>query len=196
MKVEAVPLGKRGRKDFKEDSSDEEEEDEEDGDEEDGEGGEDRAVESEDEGEDIENEEDDSEQGIEEQEGDEEPAPITDQDEVPQNDEEDDDAGVDDEEEEGTPQTFPDLRLSKALLKACTALNYEKPTPIQRRCIPVVLAGKDVCGSAHTGSGTFSLIDGASTHLWNQERQPPSCCPCWSAFCIDLSAFLSAECLY
>ena len=69
-----------------------------------------------------------------------------------ESEEEDDDDGVDEEDKEG-PHTFTDLHLSRVLLKACTQLGYEKPTPIQRRCIPFALAGKDICGSAHTGSG-------------------------------------------
>merc|ERR1712130_223869 len=70
----------------------------------------------------------------------------------PVEDEEDDDAEVD-EDKEGEDRTFSDLRLSRPLLKACKELSFTKPTPIQRRCIPFALAGKDVCGSAHTGSG-------------------------------------------
>jgi len=66
--------------------------------------------------------------------------------------EEDDDADVD-EDKEGEDRTFSDLRLSRPLLKSCKELGFTKPTPIQRRCIPFALAGKDVCGSAHTGSG-------------------------------------------
>merc|ERR1712137_130676 len=65
---------------------------------------------------------------------------------------EDEDADVD-EDEEGENLVFSDLRLSRPLLKACKELGFTKPTPIQRRCIPFALQGKDVCGSAHTGSG-------------------------------------------
>merc|ERR1712137_673305 len=65
---------------------------------------------------------------------------------------EDEDADVD-EDKEGENLVFSDLRLSRPLLKACKELGFTKPTPIQRRCIPFALQGKDVCGSAHTGSG-------------------------------------------
>jgi len=41
----------------------------------------------------------------------------------------------------------PDIRLA---LKAC---GFEKPTPIQARAIPHVLEGRDVIGSAQTGTG-------------------------------------------
>ncbi|KAJ6818923.1 DEAD-box ATP-dependent RNA helicase 28 [Iris pallida] len=49
--------------------------------------------------------------------------------------------------------SFLELNLSRPLLRACEALGYQKPTPIQAACIPLALAGRDICGSALTGSG-------------------------------------------
>ncbi|KAK6115195.1 hypothetical protein DH2020_007464 [Rehmannia glutinosa] len=49
--------------------------------------------------------------------------------------------------------SFLDLNLSRPLLRACEALGYSKPTPIQAACIPLALTGRDICGSAITGSG-------------------------------------------
>ncbi|KAG1656121.1 hypothetical protein FOA52_007820 [Chlamydomonas sp. UWO 241] len=49
--------------------------------------------------------------------------------------------------------SFADLNLSRPLLKACGALGYSTPTPIQAACIPLALSGRDICGSAMTGSG-------------------------------------------
>ncbi|PIN17291.1 ATP-dependent RNA helicase [Handroanthus impetiginosus] len=49
--------------------------------------------------------------------------------------------------------SFLDLHLSRPLLRACEALGYSKPTPIQAACIPLALTGRDICGSAITGSG-------------------------------------------
>jgi ATP-dependent RNA helicase DDX27 len=49
--------------------------------------------------------------------------------------------------------TFESLNLSRALLKAIESLEWTAPTPIQARAIPYILAGRDVCGSAVTGSG-------------------------------------------
>uniref|UniRef100_A0A5B6ZJW1 DEAD-box ATP-dependent RNA helicase 28 n=1 Tax=Davidia involucrata TaxID=16924 RepID=A0A5B6ZJW1_DAVIN len=46
-----------------------------------------------------------------------------------------------------------ELNLSRPLLRACEALGYTKPTPIQAACIPLALTGRDICGSAITGSG-------------------------------------------
>ena len=48
---------------------------------------------------------------------------------------------------------FERLGLDPALVKAVDALGYEAPTPIQREAIPPVLAGRDVIGTAQTGSG-------------------------------------------
>lgn len=56
--------------------------------------------------------------------------------------------------------SFKELGLSDALLKAVTALGYEKPSTIQEKAIPVVLEGRDVLASAQTGTGKtagFSL---------------------------------------
>ncbi|KAJ7963849.1 DEAD-box ATP-dependent RNA helicase [Quillaja saponaria] len=49
--------------------------------------------------------------------------------------------------------SFMELNLSRPLLRACEALGYTKPTPIQAACIPLALSGRDICGSAITGSG-------------------------------------------
>ncbi|XP_022876043.1 DEAD-box ATP-dependent RNA helicase 28 [Olea europaea var. sylvestris] len=49
--------------------------------------------------------------------------------------------------------SFLELHLSRPLLRACEALGYSKPTPVQAACIPFALTGRDICGSAVTGSG-------------------------------------------
>ncbi|TMW99398.1 hypothetical protein EJD97_002647 [Solanum chilense] len=49
--------------------------------------------------------------------------------------------------------SFIELHISRPLLRACEALGYNKPTPIQAACIPLALTGRDICGSAITGSG-------------------------------------------
>lgn len=55
--------------------------------------------------------------------------------------------------EKAAPKTFVELHLSRALQKAVEQLEWNAPTPIQSRAIPYILAGRDVCGSAVTGSG-------------------------------------------
>jgi len=49
--------------------------------------------------------------------------------------------------------TLSDLNLCAPVLKAVRAAGYETPTPIQAQAIPVVLAGRDIFGSAQTGTG-------------------------------------------
>jgi len=48
---------------------------------------------------------------------------------------------------------FQTMGLSKNLLQAVLKKGYKVPTPIQRKCIPIILEGKDVVGMARTGSG-------------------------------------------
>jgi superfamily II DNA/RNA helicase len=48
---------------------------------------------------------------------------------------------------------FDELNLAPPLLQALTACGYEEPTPIQAQTIPALLAGRDVIGSAQTGTG-------------------------------------------
>ncbi|GBG28354.1 ATP-dependent RNA helicase DRS1 [Hondaea fermentalgiana] len=50
-------------------------------------------------------------------------------------------------------ETFAQLNLSRPLIRATQVLKFEKPTPIQARSIPYAMAGRDICGSAATGSG-------------------------------------------
>ena len=50
-------------------------------------------------------------------------------------------------------QTFHDFGLHDTLLRAIAEMGYEKPTPIQVKAIPLVLAGSDVMGAAQTGTG-------------------------------------------
>ena len=49
--------------------------------------------------------------------------------------------------------TFNELGLAAPLLKALATEHYVTPTPIQAQAIPPILAGKDLCGIAQTGTG-------------------------------------------
>jgi ATP-dependent RNA helicase RhlE len=49
--------------------------------------------------------------------------------------------------------SFSDLGLLPELLKAVAEQGYTEPTPIQVQAIPLVLQGRDVMGSAQTGTG-------------------------------------------
>jgi superfamily II DNA/RNA helicase len=59
---------------------------------------------------------------------------------------------------------FAELGLSEAVLRAVTEKGYRTPTPIQRQAIPFVLMGRDVLGTAQTGTGktagfTLPMLD-------------------------------------
>ncbi|MFC5534626.1 DEAD/DEAH box helicase [Rhodocytophaga aerolata] len=49
--------------------------------------------------------------------------------------------------------SFQDFNLNKQLLSAVEELNYEVPTEIQQKAIPVIQGGHDVLGIAQTGTG-------------------------------------------
>src|SRR5438874_4945210 len=48
---------------------------------------------------------------------------------------------------------FTKFGLSQTVLEGVKAMGYVEPTPIQLRAIPLVLQGRDVIGSAQTGTG-------------------------------------------
>lgn len=49
--------------------------------------------------------------------------------------------------------TFKELNISEPILKALIDKEYETPTPIQEKAIPVALSGRDLLGIAQTGTG-------------------------------------------
>jgi len=49
--------------------------------------------------------------------------------------------------------SFRDLGLSDDVIHGVQSMGYLDPTPIQLRAFPVVLSGKDIIGSAQTGTG-------------------------------------------
>jgi ATP-dependent RNA helicase RhlE len=49
--------------------------------------------------------------------------------------------------------SFNNLSLIEPLLRAVRDQGYERPTPIQEKAIPHVLAGRDILGCAQTGTG-------------------------------------------
>jgi ATP-dependent RNA helicase DeaD len=52
-----------------------------------------------------------------------------------------------------TTITFKSLGLSADIISTLDELGYEAPTPIQGEAVPLLLAGRDVLGSAATGTG-------------------------------------------
>ncbi len=82
----------------------------------------------------------------------------------------DDDRDEDNEDErefvpaEPARPLFSDLGLSEEVLRAIADMGYRHPTPIQEQAIPYVLMGRDVMGTAQTGTGktagfTLPLLD-------------------------------------
>ncbi len=49
--------------------------------------------------------------------------------------------------------SFDQLNLSPAILRAIGDMGFDQPTEIQARAIPAVMAGKDIIGRSHTGTG-------------------------------------------
>lgn len=49
--------------------------------------------------------------------------------------------------------TFNDFGLRDAIIKAVREKGYGTPTPVQAEAIPQILAGRDILGSAQTGTG-------------------------------------------
>src|SRR5437773_334381 len=49
--------------------------------------------------------------------------------------------------------SFSNLGLSQPVLAGVRAMGYIEPTPIQLRAIPLIMEGRDVIGSAQTGTG-------------------------------------------
>lgn len=49
--------------------------------------------------------------------------------------------------------SFEELNLNKQLLSAIEELGFQKPSPIQKKAIPLIQAGHDLIGIAQTGTG-------------------------------------------
>ena len=49
--------------------------------------------------------------------------------------------------------TFADLGLPESILRAVERMGYSEPTPIQAQSIPTAFQGRDLLGSAQTGTG-------------------------------------------
>ena len=73
---------------------------------------------------------------------------------------------------------FSDLGLAETVLKAVEAEGYTTPTPIQAQVIPAMLDGRDILGTAQTGTGkTASFVLPLLHKLANgRERPPQKCC--------------------
>ena len=50
-------------------------------------------------------------------------------------------------------ETFAELNLNSSLMQSITRMQFKIPTPIQAQAIPPALLGKDILGTAQTGTG-------------------------------------------
>ena len=50
-------------------------------------------------------------------------------------------------------ENFKLLKIEDSLKNSLNKMNFTKPTPIQSMAIPVALEGKDILGTAQTGTG-------------------------------------------
>ena len=50
-------------------------------------------------------------------------------------------------------ENFISLKLEQILMDSIAKINFKTPTPIQAEAIPVALEGKDILGTAQTGTG-------------------------------------------
>ncbi|MDD3120340.1 MAG: DEAD/DEAH box helicase [Candidatus Gracilibacteria bacterium] len=66
---------------------------------------------------------------------------------------------------------FTDLNLISPILKALEKEGYESPTPIQEKAIPHILQGRDVLGSAQTGTGKTAAFAIPTLQILSRERE-------------------------
>lgn len=70
-------------------------------------------------------------------------------------------------------EKFSELNLSPNTIKAINSMGFTNMTPVQRRTIPPLLAGKDVLGAAKTGSGkTLAFLIPAIELLYSLRFKP------------------------
>ena len=69
--------------------------------------------------------------------------------------------------------SFEALNLSEPIIKAIAACGYTEPTPIQAQSIPLAVSGRDLIGSAQTGTGkTASFVLPALERLQVRSTKP------------------------
>ena len=67
---------------------------------------------------------------------------------------------------------FSQLGLADAQLSVCKSLGYLNPTPIQIKCIPLIMSGEDVIGCAETGTGKTAAFLLPIIHNLNAQKRP------------------------
>ena len=70
---------------------------------------------------------------------------------------------------------FTKLGLNDAIAFAVAEMGYTEPTPIQAQAVPVVLAGRDVIGSAQTGTGKTAAFALPLMHRLGSHQKKTRC---------------------
>ena len=60
---------------------------------------------------------------------------------------------------------FTQFGLSPSVLEGVKVMGFAEPTPIQLRAIPLLLGGRDVIGSAQTGTGKTAAFEIGRAHV-------------------------------
>ena len=92
---------------------------------------------------------------------------------------------------------FNEFPLPEAIQHKLEALDFKAATPIQEQAIPVALSGKDLLGSAQTGTGktaAFGLPSLSLTNIENTKTQTLVLCPT-RELCIQISKDLKTRSL-
>lgn len=66
---------------------------------------------------------------------------------------------------------FKDLNINRSLLSALEEMGLTIPTPIQYKCFPVAMSGKDVVGIAQTGTGKTIAYLLPCLRLWSYSKE-------------------------
>lgn len=70
-----------------------------------------------------------------------------------------------------TSQSFTELGISEPLLRALADADYQSPTPIQAKAIPLLLDGLDLLGIAQTGTGKTAAFTLPLLHNLEEDNQ-------------------------
>ena len=70
---------------------------------------------------------------------------------------------------------FNELGLSDDVVHGVQSMGFVDPTPIQLRAIPVILSGKDLMGSAQTGTGKTAAFGLPILSKLGSHQKSPRC---------------------
>ncbi len=68
--------------------------------------------------------------------------------------------------------SFKNLNLIEPIQAALANEGYTEPTPIQQQAIPMILNGKDILGSAQTGTGKTAAFALPILQILNESKEP------------------------